>query len=140
MISRENATISICLACLALITILAGQWVTRPADMDLLGSVVAAVVIYIIVAGAPQVLLFAAAVCCTKRGYIPPSGWWAVAYLVFGMQVAAGATFIAGGILRDERWIPLAAAVLILAALLAVASGLAASRVAYREGGATGHA
>jgi len=33
MISKQNASISALLACLALVAILSGLWMTRPADM-----------------------------------------------------------------------------------------------------------
>lgn len=133
MISKENATISIILVCLALIAMLVGQWMTRPADMGPLGSIVAAMVIYAIMAGAPQAVIFVAALSCTKQGHTPPSGWWTTAHLIFVMQFAAGAALIAGAILREDRLLSAAAMVLVVAALTAVVSGLAASKVACRQ-------
>nr|NIN70092.1 hypothetical protein [Anaerolineae bacterium]NIO00260.1 hypothetical protein [Anaerolineae bacterium]NIQ83039.1 hypothetical protein [Anaerolineae bacterium] len=94
MISKENVTACAFLACLALATMLTGEWMTRPADMDLRGSVVAVVVIYIILAGAPQILIFAAAVSSTRQGRVPGSWWWSTAYLVFVLQCGAGATLV----------------------------------------------
>jgi hypothetical protein len=102
--------------------------------MDLWGSVVAVAVIYAIVVGAPQILMFAAALSCTKQGRTPASEWWTAAYLVFVLQVGAGASFIAGSILGEERLFSVAAAILVVAAMIAVASGLLASRVAYHQG------
>lgn len=133
MISRENATVSASLACLALIAMLLGQWMTRPAHMGLLGSMVAVIVICVIVAGSPQVLIFGAALSCAKQGRMPASGWWTAVYLVFVMQFGAGVTFIAGSILGEDRLLPVAAAVLVAAALVAVASGLVASRLAHPQ-------
>jgi hypothetical protein len=133
MISRENATISTILVCLALIAMLVGQLMTRPADMGVLGSLVAAIVIYAIMAGAPQAVIFVAAVSCSRQGQRPPSGWWTTAHLIFVMQFGAGAALIAGAILREDRLLSAAAMVLVVAALTAVVSGLAASKVAYRQ-------
>jgi hypothetical protein len=107
---------------------------TRPRHLDLPASILAAVVIYVIVAGAPQMLIFGAAASCSRQGYVPPAGWWTVAYVVFLMQFVAGATFIIGAIAGQEALSFLAAAVLTVAALVALASGLAASRVAYKPG------
>lgn len=140
MISRENALISTTLACLALTAIFVGQWMTRPMQMGPLGSVVALIVIYAIVAGVPQMLIFAAAVSCSKEGHTPPATWWAITYLVFAMQFGAGASLIAGALVGDERLLSLAAVVLMIAALVAVASGLAASRVVCGESEAAGKA
>jgi len=134
MSNEENATASTLLASLALIAILAGEWMTRPRHLDLPASILAAVVIYVIVAGAPQMLIFGAAASCSRQGYVPPAGWWTVAYVVFLMQFVAGATFIIGAIAGQEALSFLAAAVLTVAALVALASGLAASTVAYKPG------
>jgi hypothetical protein len=136
MISKQNASISALVACLALVAILSGLWMTRPADMDLWGSIVAVAVIYIIVAGAPQIFIFAAAVSSMRRGRVPASGWWTTAYLVFLLQFGAGATLVAGVTVSEERLFTVAAAVLVVAALVAVASGLVVSRVAYKQSGA----
>lgn len=140
MISKENATISAFLACVALVAIVSGQWMTRPVHMDLWGSVVAVVVIYIIVAGGPQILIFAAALSCARQGRVPASGWWNAAYLALALQVAAGASFIAGSILGEERLFSVAAAMLVVAAMIAVASGLLASRIACHQGRQAGDA
>ena len=136
MISKQNASISALLACLALVAILSGLWMTRPADMDLWGSIVAVAVIYIIVAGGPQVLIFAAALSPVRRGRVPVSAWWTTAYLVFLLQFGAGAILVAGASASEERLFTVAAAVLVVAALVAVASGLAVSRVACKQSGA----
>jgi len=136
MISKQNASISAPLACLAVVAILSGLWMTRPADMDLWGSIVAVAVIYIIVAGAPQVLIFAAALSSVRRGRVPASGWWTTAYVVFLLQFGAGATLVAGASASEERLFTVAAALLVVAALVAVASGLAVSRVPYKQSGA----
>lgn len=136
MISKQNASVSVFLACLALVAILSGMWMTRPADMDLWGSIVAVAVIYTIVAGGPQVFIFAAAASAVRQGRVPASGWCAAAYLVFLLQFGAGAILVAGASASEERLFTVSAAVLVVAALVAVASGLAVSRVAYKQSGA----
>lgn len=136
MISKENASISVFLACLALLAVVSGLWMTRPVAMDPWGSLSAVVVIYIIVAGGPQILIFAAAVSSARQGRVLAAGWWTVANLVFVLQVGAGATFLAGAIVREERLLAAAAAVLVVAALVAVASTIAVSRVGWKKSGA----
>lgn len=134
MINTGNAIISTFLACLALVATVCGQWMTRPANMDLGGSVVAVGVISAIVAGGPQLLIFAAAVSCTRQGRRPAPGWWTTAHAVFVLQFGAGAAFITGAIGGEEGLFSTAAALLVVAALVAVASGLVASRVAHNQG------
>ncbi len=140
MISRENAVVCAVLACLALTTVLAGQWMTRPTSMDLLGTMIAAVVIYIIVAGAPQIFVFASAMSCIRGGKALSSRWWSLAYLVFAMQFGAGAIFLAGAILGEDSVMSLAATVLVIAALIGIGAGLTASRVASGQSNAVGQA
>lgn len=131
MISKENAGICAFLTCLALVAIVSGEWMTRPVAMDLWGSIVAVAVIYIIFAGGPQILIFAAALSSTRQGRLPASWWWNAAYLVFLLQFGAGATLVVGASVSEERLSTVAAAVLVVAGLVAVASALAVSRVAY---------
>lgn len=133
MTSKANAVISVILACLALVTIASGQWMTRPANLDLWGSVAAVAAVCAIVAGGPQVLIFAAAMSCTRQGRMPASGWWTTAYGVFVLQFGAGAAFVAGALGGEEAMFSAAAAILVVAALIAVAIGLVASRVAHNE-------
>jgi hypothetical protein len=130
MTSKGSAIISALLACLALVALASGQWITRPASLDLWGSVLAVGVICAIVAGGPQVLIFVAAVSCTREGRIPASGWWTTAYAVFVLQFGAGAAFVVGAIVGEEILFSTAAAILAIAALVAVASALVVSRVA----------
>jgi hypothetical protein len=137
MISKENVTACAFLVCLALAAVLAGEWMTRPADMDLRGSIVAVVVIYIILAGAPQIFIFAAAVSSTRQGRVPGSWWWSAAYLVFVLQFGAGATLVVGASTGEEGLFTVAAWLLVVAALVAVASGLVASRVGHKESAGT---
>ena len=136
MISKQNGSISAFLACLALVAILSGLWMTRPADMDLWGSIVPVAVIYFIVAGGPQIFIFAAVVSSMRQGRLPGSTWWTAAYVVFVLQFGAGATLVAGASASEERLFTVAAAVLVVAAMVAVASGLVVSRVAYKQSGA----
>jgi hypothetical protein len=133
MISKENASIPVLLACLALLAVVFGLWVTRPASMDLWASLSALVVIYIIVAGGPQILIFAAAAASARQGQVLAAAWWSVANLVFLLQVGAGAMFLAGAILGEERLLEAAAAVLVLAALSAVAATMGASRIGWQK-------
>jgi ABC-type multidrug transport system permease subunit len=127
------ATVSTILVCLAVIAMLTGQWMTRPADMGPLGSLVAAIVIYTIMAGAPQAVIFAAAISCARQGHTPPSRWWTTAHLSFVMQFGAGTALIAGAILGEERLLSVAAMVLVVAALTAIGNGLAASKLLCRQ-------
>ena len=138
MISKENASACAFLACLALATVLTGEWMTRPVDVDLRGSIVAVVVIYIILAGVPQILIFAAAVSSTRQGRVPGSWWWSAAYLVFVLQCGAGATLVVGAGMGEEGLFTVAAGVLVVAALVAVASGLVVSRVGHKQSAGTG--
>ena len=133
MTSKANAIVSILLACLALVAIASGLWMTRPANMDLSDSVVAVGVISAIVAGGPQLLIFAAAVSCARQGNRPGSRWWTTACAVFVLQFVAGAAFIAGAISGEEGFFSSAAAILVVAVLVAVASGLVASKVAHSQ-------
>jgi hypothetical protein len=135
VISKGNVIISASLACLALLAIASGQWMTRPPNMDLWGSVVAVGVICAIVAGGPQLLVFAAAFSSIRQGRRPPSAWWTVAYLVFMLQFGAGAAFIVGAIAGEAGLFSTAAAILLVAALVAVASALVVSMVAHTQSG-----
>jgi uncharacterized membrane protein YhaH (DUF805 family) len=136
MISKEKPSSSaIVLACAALLAVLAGLWVTRPANMDQRESIVATVVIYVIAAGAPLVLVFAAAITSARQGCRPSSGWWILADLVPILQLGAGATFVAGAIVHEERLAVPAVGALVAAAFLAVASGILVSRVSYEASG-----
>ncbi len=133
MINKENASIPVFLACLALVAVVSGLWATRPAAMDLWVSLSGVVVIYSIVAGAPQILIFASAVSSARQGLVLAAGWWAVANLVFALQVGAGAMLLGGALIGEGRLLTAAAAVLLVAALAAVADALGVSRVGWQE-------
>ena len=135
MIGRENGAISAFLVCLALIALLTGEWMTRPAHLGVWGFIVAATAIYLLVAGAPQVLLFWAALSCARRGCIPSAAWWKTAFAILVMHFVAGASLVMGAITGEEGLFSLAAVTLVLAVLLAVAAALAAPRLASRDNG-----
>jgi hypothetical protein len=133
MICKENANVSVLLACLALLAVVSGLWATRPVAMDLWVSLSGVVVIYSIVAGAPQILILAAAVSSARQGLVLAAKWWAVANLVSVLQVGAGAMFLAGALISERRLVAAAAAVLVVAASAAVAGALGASRVGWQK-------
>jgi hypothetical protein len=135
MMGRGNGAISALLVCLALIALFTGEWMTRPAHLGVGGFIVAATVIYLLVAGAPQGLLFWAALSCARQGCIPTARWWKTAFAILVMHFVAGASLIAAAITGEDGLLSLAAAILVLAALLAVASAFAAPRLASRDSG-----
>jgi hypothetical protein len=135
MTGRENGTVSGFLVCLALIALLAGEWMTRPAQLGVGGFIVAATVIYVLVAGAPQILLFWAALFCTRPGIVPSSGWWKTAFAILAMHFVAGASLVTAAITGEEGLLSFAALLLVLAGLLAVATALAVPRLASKDSG-----